>query len=167
MLAVTGRVSNLIAFTGYMTFIFLALCLAMTPLYIIWGNSNGLPFKRPYGITTFVYATLHGLGYLWQQDWGWSALVANAFVLTGVAAFVIMVPLAGTSNDAAMKALGKNWKRMQRMTYLVAILVTMHTLMLGSPGGVILLALLAVRIPPIRRYFVQRRSRLKHQPVAV
>jgi DMSO/TMAO reductase YedYZ heme-binding membrane subunit len=147
-----------ISFTGMLTGLYLVLCLAMTPLNIIWGIRGGLACKKPFGLHAFGFSVVHGIAHLKASGYALSSLTAEIGVLMGVLAALIMLPLALTSNDWAMRKLGKNWKRLQSMSYVVGLLVATHTLMAGSPFGIFLILLLAVRLPPIRKYFLKRRE---------
>ncbi len=148
-----------VAFTGVLTGLYLALCLAMTPLNIIWGVRGGLACKKPFGLHAFVFSVVHGIAHLKANGYALSALTAETGVLVGVIAALIMLPLALTSNKWAMRKLGKNWKRLQNMSYLVGLLASVHILMVGGPFAILLILLLVIRLPPIRKYFLKRRNR--------
>lgn len=148
-----------VSFTGTITGLYLTLCLAMTPLNIIWGIRGGLACKKPFGLHAFAFSVVHGIAHLKANGYALSALTAEVGIVLGVLATLIMLPLALTSNEWAMRKLGKNWKRLQSMSYVVGLLVAVHTLMAGSPLGIFLILLLAVRLPPIRKYFLKRRDR--------
>jgi DMSO/TMAO reductase YedYZ heme-binding membrane subunit len=148
-----------VSVTGIITGLFLILCLAMTPLHIIWGIRGGLACKKPFGLYAFGFSVVHGIAHLKANEFALSSLTAETGIMAGVIAALIMLPLALTSNEWAMRKLGKNWKRLQSMSYVVGLLVAAHSFMLGYPIGIIFILLLAVRLPPIRKYFLKRRDR--------
>jgi sulfoxide reductase heme-binding subunit YedZ len=122
----------LIRATGDWTLRLLCLTLAVTPL----REGLGLPalarFRRLLGLFTFFYAVLHFLCYAWL-DMGFDpAVIAKdipkrPFALVGFAALMLLVPLAATSFNRAIKALGAaRWQRLHRAVYAVAGLVILH-----------------------------------------
>ncbi|MCC6518142.1 MAG: iron reductase [Tabrizicola sp.] len=84
--------------------------------------------RRDLGVAAFAYATLHLVVYVIDRG----ALdriieqVSQVRIWTGWLAFLVFVPLAVTSNDAAQRWLGTGWKTMQRMAWPAAILVLIH-----------------------------------------
>jgi sulfoxide reductase heme-binding subunit YedZ len=122
----------LIRATGDWTLRLLCLTLAVTPL----REGLGLPalarFRRLLGLFTFFYAVLHFLCYAWL-DMGFDpAAIAKdipkrPFALVGFAALMLLVPLAATSFNRAIKALGAaRWQMLHRAVYAVAGLVILH-----------------------------------------
>ena len=122
----------LIRATGDWTLRLLCLTLAVTPL----REGLGLPalarFRRLLGLFTFFYAVLHFLCYAWL-DMGFDpAAIAKdipkrPFALVGFAALMLLVPLAATSFNRAIKALGAaRWQLLHRAVYAVAGLVILH-----------------------------------------
>jgi len=87
--------------------------------------------RRQFGLFTFFYACLHLAVYV-AFDVGLDLrsirddALERPFVLIGFAAFALLVPLAATSNQAAMRALGRAWRRLHMLSYLVAILGIVH-----------------------------------------
>ena len=131
---VSGRVDSLHRLlhpTGEFSARFLIIALIATPLLVLFPKgivSRWLVRNRRYfGVASFAYALLHLLFYLIDEGW---AEAAEEFlgigILTGWLAFFIFVPLALTSNDAAMRRMGTAWKRLQRWVYLAAILTFAH-----------------------------------------
>ncbi len=121
--------------TGDWTLRLLLLTLAVTPLRRWTGWSWLLSFRRPLGLLAFTYALLHALTYL-GLDSGllWDEIVADVvkrpYVTFGVAALLLMVPLAVTSTRAMMRRLGRNWQRLHRLVYAVGVLGVLHFLWL-------------------------------------
>jgi sulfoxide reductase heme-binding subunit YedZ len=157
-----GQTHAMVIYSGIVAGWFFTLCLAMTPLYIIWNVRSGQKFKKPFGLLAFVYTMLHGFAYLVDENYDLAALTRNPSIVNAVLATLIMLPLALTSTPGAMRRMGKNWKRLQRMTYLAAILIVLHSRIFG----LVLLILLMVRLPPVRHYLIQRRSKSTHKEPA-
>jgi sulfoxide reductase heme-binding subunit YedZ len=145
--------------TGMMTLIFLSLTVAVTPLRKIFGINSLVKVRRMLGLFAFFYGSLHLLTYIWfdrlfnlysvGQD-----VVRRPFILAGMTAFVLMVPLAITSTNKMVKRLGgKRWARLHQLVYLAAIAGAVHFWMLVKSDtrlpltfGFILLFLLAYRL---------------------
>jgi sulfoxide reductase heme-binding subunit YedZ len=84
--------------------------------------------RRSFGVAAFGYALLHLLFYLLEMQTlaGILAEIGALGIWTGWAAFLLMIPLALTSNDFAMRALKAGWKRLQRLAYPAALLTLVH-----------------------------------------
>ena len=89
-------------------------------------------YRRTLGVTTFVYAVLHLLSYAWlDKGWVIDAIVADVFkrnfILVGMLTFALMLPLALTSFNAAVRALGgRKWQLLHKLVYAVALLGLLH-----------------------------------------
>ena len=89
--------------------------------------------RRALGLYTFMYATIHVLIFI-SLDYGiaWSTIVQTVFekpyILVGVTGFMLLIPLAFTSFDIWKKRLGKNWKRLHQVVYLIGPLTVLHYL---------------------------------------
>lgn len=145
--------------TGMLTLIFLSLTVAVTPLRKIFGVNSLVKLRRMLGLFAFFYGSLHLLTYVWfdrlfnlisvGQD-----VVRRPFILAGMTAFLLMVPLAITSTNKMVKRLGgKRWGRLHRLVYLAAIAGVIHFWMLVKSDtrlpltfGFILLFLLGYRL---------------------
>lgn len=122
----------LIRATGDWTLRFLCLTLAVTPLRV-WTKQPALArFRRMLGLFSFFYAVMHFLCYAWL-DMGleWQAIVTDIpkrpFALVGFAALLLMTPLALTSFNRAIKALGaKRWQALHKSVYAVVLLGLLH-----------------------------------------
>lgn len=118
--------------TGSWTLRFLCIVLAVTPLRQ-WSSLNALArWRRMLGLYVFFYAVLHFLAYAWL-DMGFDpAAIAKdlgkrPFALVGFVAFVLLVPLAATSFNRAIKAMGAaRWQRLHRLVYAIAGLGLLH-----------------------------------------
>jgi methionine sulfoxide reductase heme-binding subunit len=145
--------------TGMLTLIFLSLTVAVTPLRKIFGVNSLVKVRRMLGLFAFFYGSLHLLTYVWfdrlfnlisvGQD-----VVRRPFILVGMTAFLLMVPLAITSTNKMVKRLGgKQWGRLHRLVYLAVIAGVVHFWMLVKSDtrlpltfGFILLFLLGYRL---------------------
>lgn len=113
---------------------FLIASLTITPLRQLAGI-NLIRYRRALGLLAFYYAILHLSTYLvLDQGLDLDAILADIlkrlYITIGMSCFVILVPLAVTSNNAAVRRLGgKAWVRLHRLVYLAAILAVLHFLM--------------------------------------
>ncbi len=111
---------------------FLWLTLAITPLRDVAGLPGLLRHRRALGVTAFVYAFIHFLAYAWlDQGWRLDDIVADVikrnFILVGFVALLLMLPLALTSFNAAIRALGgRRWQVLHKLVYAVALLALLH-----------------------------------------
>lgn len=118
--------------TGTWAFNFLLITLAITPLRRLSAWHWLLRLRRMLGLFCFFYALLHFLTYLWlDQFFEWHDIardiVKRPFITVGFAAFVLLVPLALTSNSRAIRWLGgRRWQVLHRSVYVVGLLATMH-----------------------------------------
>lgn len=107
--------------------------LCVTPLRRYFGL-NLIKFRRALGLLTFTYVGLHLLVWL-VLDVGiltqiWQDILKRPYITIGMVGFALMLPLALTSNNRAVRWLGARWRVLHRLTYLVAILGGAHFLML-------------------------------------
>ena len=123
---------TLIRATGDWTLRGLCLTLAITPLRVQLGWPELLRFRRLLGLLTFAYALLHLLAYAWL-DMGLVLqdivrdLPKRPFVLVGSLALLLLVPLAATSWNGAIRRLGAaRWQALHRSVYAVAVLAIVH-----------------------------------------
>lgn len=145
--------------TGMLTLVFLVITLAITPLRKITGINWPVKFRRMLGLFAFFYGSLHLLTYLWfDRSFNFSSMVRDVaqrrFILVGMTAFLLMVPLAITSTNKMVKRLGgKRWSKLHRLVYVAAIAGVIHYWMLVKSDtrlpltfGFILFLLLAHRV---------------------
>ncbi|WP_425074238.1 protein-methionine-sulfoxide reductase heme-binding subunit MsrQ [Sagittula sp. S175] len=131
--------------------------LCVTPLRRHAGL-NLLKYRRALGLMAFYYVTLHLLTWLVLDvqilSQIWADIVKRPYITVGMLAFLLMIPLAATSSNRAIRTLGPNWRRLHRLTYGVALLGALHFVMLRKGlqlepllymGGVA--ALLVLRLP--------------------
>ena len=122
----------LIRATGDWTLRGLCVVLAVTPLRTWLGWPELVRFRRLLGLLVFFYASLHMLSYAWF-DMGFDLadtlqdIVKRPFIGLGFSGFVILLALAATSFNRAMRWLGgKRWQMLHRGVYLVAVLAVLH-----------------------------------------
>lgn len=121
--------------TGEWTLRFLLLTLAMTPLRQLSGSVWPLRLRRMLGLFAFFYVCVHLLTYIWLDhffDWAeiWTDIVKRPYITFGMLAFTLLIPLAFTSTKKMMKRLGKRWKQLHKLIYVIAILGVLHFLLL-------------------------------------
>lgn len=118
--------------TGFWTLTFLLIGLTATPLRSFSGWFWPIRLRRMLGLFAFFYASLHFLAYLvLDQFFDWSAIWADIakrpYITIGFSAFVGLLPLAVTSNDAMTRKIGgKNWRRLHSLIYPIAIAGVIH-----------------------------------------
>ena len=111
---------------------FLLLTLAATPVRRLTGWAVLLRHRRLLGLTAASYALMHLLVYaVLDQGLLWSQIVEDIlkrpFITVGMAAFVLLLPLAATSFDAAIRRLGaRRWQALHRLVYLATGLAVLH-----------------------------------------
>ncbi len=109
--------------------------LLITPLRNIL-SLNLIKYRRAIGLMAFFYTAAHLLTYLWlDQQWWWDAIIKDLtkrpYIIIGFTAFVAMIPLAITSNNASIKRLGAgSWKKLHRLAYYAALGGAVHYVLL-------------------------------------
>jgi sulfoxide reductase heme-binding subunit YedZ len=137
---------------------FLILSLAVTPLRRLGGPSL-IRYRRAFGLLAFYYAALHLTVYMLLDQgldlWAvWADIVKRPYITVGMLAFVILVPLAATSNSALIRRLGgAAWQRLHRLVYAAAAAAAIHFIMVVKAWpaepliyGAIVAALLLFRL---------------------
>ncbi|MDB5932279.1 MAG: Ferric reductase domain protein transrane component, N-terminal domain protein [Polaromonas sp.] len=122
----------LVRATGDWTLRFICIVLAVTPLRVITGTSALARFRRMLGLFSYFYVVIHLLSYSWF-DMSFDVadiakdIAKRPFILVGFSAFVLLTPLAATSLNAAIKAMGpKRWQLLHKLVYLIAGLGLLH-----------------------------------------
>lgn len=142
----------------------LVLGLCITPLRRFLGL-NLIRFRRAIGLLAFTYVGLHLLVWLVLDvqipAQIWADIVKRPYVTVGLTAFLLMIPLALTSNDRSLRRLGPRWRQLHKLTYGVVVLGAVHFIWLSKGFQIepliylaVILALLALRLRARRR--VQR-----------
>lgn len=161
--------------TGLPALVLLVLSLVCTPLNTLFGWKRVLTLRRPLGLYAFLYAAIHMLIFF-VLDYGldfqliWQTTMEKPYVLVGLAALLLLLPLAITSTKGWQRRLGKRWKILHRLVYIAAPLAILHFIWLVKADireplvyGAVVALLLIVRIPAIRQYI---RSRQRREPAA-
>jgi sulfoxide reductase heme-binding subunit YedZ len=123
---------TLIRATGDWTLRGLCLTLAVTPLRTLLAWPELVRFRRLLGLSTFGYAVLHLLCYAWfDMGFEWADIAQDiakrTFIWVGFAAFLVLLALAATSFNRAMRWLGgRRWQALHRAVYAVAVLAILH-----------------------------------------
>lgn len=118
--------------TGVLTLVFLLITLAVTPLRKIFGWNNLVKYRRMLGLFAFFYGFLHLVTYsIFDKSLNFPAIAADVwqrpFIALGMLAFFLLIPLAVTSTNSMIKRLGgKNWAKLHKLTYPIAILGVIH-----------------------------------------
>ncbi|MCW8873609.1 MAG: sulfoxide reductase heme-binding subunit YedZ, partial [Xanthomonadales bacterium] len=110
---------------------FLLITLAVTPLRKLTGWNWLIRFRRMLGLFAFFYVLLHFLVYAGlDQRFGLAVIIEDIakrpFITIGMAALLLLLPLALTSTKGMMRRLGKRWQKLHRLVYVIAILGVWH-----------------------------------------
>lgn len=158
--------------TGTWALVFLCITLAITPLRLITGWSELIKLRRMFGLFCFFYACLHFLIWFWlDQNLDlqamWADVLKRPFITMGFTTFVLLIPLALTSNRFSVRALGRRWSLLHKLVYVIACTAVIHywwhkagkndfqTVLIY---GAIILLLLSCRLPWLR----ERLQKLHH-----
>lgn len=152
-------IAEIINELGLVSLIFLIASLACTPARWLFGWSWPIRIRRELGLLAFFYAVLHVLVYaVLDQGLDWAVIFEDVaqrpFITVGFLALVLMMPLAGTSTNGAVRRLGfRRWTRLHQLAYLAGVLAVVHFLWrvkidISQPllYGTVLAALLLVRV---------------------
>ena len=144
---------------GVLTLVFVLLTLLVTPLRKIFGWNGLIKYRRMLGLYAFFYGLIHLITYsMFDKSLDLSAIVGDIwqrpFILVGMLAFTMLVPLAVTSTNGWVKRLGgKNWARLHKLIYVIAILGVIHFWMIVKSDvfypamfGLVVAVLLGYRI---------------------
>jgi len=117
--------------TGDWTLRFLLISLTMTPLRRVFKSSFPIRFRRMLGLFCFFYASLHLLVWLvldqsLSLDNMFYDVPESPYIILGLLAYMMLLPLAITSNLASMRLLGTKWQSLHRLVYLIALLGLVH-----------------------------------------
>ena len=161
--------------------------LAVTPLFTLTGFRDLPGRRRAVGLYAFLYTCLHllvffGLDYALNLAQIWNLVTGKVYLLVGVVAVLLLIPLAVTSFDYFIRKMGKNWKRLHWLVYPAVVISILHY-GLAQKGDLftlrgnvlrpflwllLTLSLLAFRLPPVRRLVSGKRRkmfvRFRHLP---
>jgi len=148
---------------GLGTLILLLVTLSMTPLQKLSGWPGWVAVRRQLGLWCFAYVVLHLAAYLvFVLGLDWSQLAVELrkrpYIIVGALGFLCLLALAVTSNRYSQRRLGKGWKKLHRLVYVILGLGLLHMLWIvradlkewtvyASIGAL----LLALRIPAVAR----------------
>ena len=163
--------------TGQYALSFLVLSLVPTAIRRVFGFKQIMLVRRTLGLYAFLFAVAHfltyfGLDYAFDVGLMMKAIPEERFVLAGVAALAMLIPLAVTSTAEWQKRLGQVWKRLHRLVYLATALAVLHYAWTSKEirlkpllyGGLTLLLLL-LRLPFIPPLFPWRPERGEREPI--
>jgi methionine sulfoxide reductase heme-binding subunit len=158
---------------GMIALVFLIAALTCTPLKAIAGWTWPMRLRRMLGLLAFFYASLHVITYtVLDQGLDWHAIyddiLKRKFIFFGFSTFVVLIPLAATSTNSALRRLGYvHWKQLHRLAYLAPALAVLHFTWrvkrdIREPVGygLVLAALLSVRLVD---YLYDRKALLMRQ----
>lgn len=123
-------------FTGDWALRILLMSLAITPLSKFLKSPKPILFRRMIGLFAFFYVCLHITSYVWLDmlfDWAelWMDVMKRIYITVGLAAFLLLVPMAITSTKGWIKRIGaKNWQRLHKSVYVIGVLTVVHFIMM-------------------------------------
>lgn len=145
--------------TGVLTLVFVLVTLSITPLRKIFGWNALIKYRRMLGLYAFFYGLIHLITYsIFDKSLDVVAIAGDVwqrpFIAVGLLAFAMLVPLAVTSTNGWVKRLGgKNWARLHKLSYFVAVLGVIHFWMIVKSDvfypaifGLVVVVLLGYRI---------------------
>lgn len=154
-----NRIETVARYTGNWALRFLLISLCITPFKRLPGQSGIARFRRMTGLFAFFYASLHALHYYgidvqWNLDIIKEDLTTRRFFIAGMAGLALMVPLALTSFNAAIRRLGaRRWQLLHKLAYVSAAAGVVHFFWQGKAAlwtpiyyGMFLAALLLYRL---------------------
>jgi sulfoxide reductase heme-binding subunit YedZ len=157
--------------TGKAAIIMLTLSLACTPIGYLFRWKEATLVRRALGLYAFMYVCCHFLIFVWL-DYAFivplivEEIVARRYALVGFAAFLLLIPLAVTSTKGWQKRLGKRWKVLHKLVYLIAVLAVVHyiwlvknaytqPLIFAAAVGLLLL----LRVPAVKQALLRARRK--------
>jgi len=157
--------------TGKASIVMLTLSLVCTPAGYLFRWRDATTVRRPLGLYAFMYVCIHFLIFVWL-DYALivplivEEIVARRYALVGFAAFLLLIPLAVTSTKGWQKRLGKRWKTLHKVVYLIAVLAVIHyiwlvknaytqPLLFAAAVGLLLL----LRVPAVKQALLRARRK--------
>ena len=163
----------IVFFSGSWTFNFLLITLMVTPWVRLTKQSWLMTHRRMLGLFTFFYATLHLLAYFaFLIEWRWQELgkeiIERPYLLAGMLAWLLLIPLTVTSTKNWQRRLKRNWKKLHRLVYAIGGLAAVHYLLQIRSSWfepvlytLILLLLLVLRLAGRKRRVAKRELAVK------
>ena len=151
--------------TGKWTLYFIVITLAMTPLKKITKLNIWINYRRMFGLFIFFYASVHlmtyvGLDYRFDLASIGDDIIKKKYIFIGFSAWLLLIPLAVTSNKRMVKILKDKWKKLHRLIYLISLFGVIHYLWLVKRDLTepliflaVILILLAFRFKFKKNYF--------------
>ncbi|HEF4762727.1 TPA: protein-methionine-sulfoxide reductase heme-binding subunit MsrQ [Pseudomonas putida] len=148
---------------GLGALVLLLITLSMTPLQKLTGLAGWIAVRRQLGLWCFAYVVLHLSAYLaFILGFDWSQLGVELrkrpYIIVGALGFLCLLALSATSNQYSQRRLGRRWKKLHRLAYLVLGLGLLHMLWIvradlkeWSIYAAIGVVLLVLRLPPVTR----------------
>ena len=117
--------------TGKWTLYFIVITLAMTPLKKITKLNIWINYRRMFGLFIFFYASVHlmtyvGLDYRFDLESIGDDIIKKKYIFIGFSAWLLLIPLAITSNKRMIRILKKKWKKLHRLIYVIALFGAIH-----------------------------------------
>lgn len=149
--------------TGQWTLRLLLATLTLSPLRQWTGEGAWIRFRRMLGLYCYFYCCCHfAIWFIADHSLDFADMfediVKRTYITLGFSAFVLLLPLALTSNQAMLRRLGRNWKSLHQLVYLILVLGTAHFLWQVKADylealiyAIIAVVLLLHRIAPIKR----------------
>ncbi len=124
-------VQDLEQILGRIAIYWMVATLAVTPLYTLTGLRDLPGRRRAVGLYAFLYTCLHllvffGLDYAFKFTQIWDLVTGKVYLLVGVLAVLLLIPLAVTSFDYFIRAMGRNWKRLHWLVYPAVVVSILH-----------------------------------------
>lgn len=157
--------------TGDWALRLLLVTLALTPLKVLTGSSGWIRFRRMAGLFVYFYAVCHfSIWFVADHAFDvtsmWEDVLKRPYITVGFIAFVLLTPLAFTSNNRSIRWLGKKWRSLHRSVYLIVILAVIHYLWLVKADliepliyAAIAAVLLLMRLPLMQQLFSLRQRK--------
>ncbi len=128
-------VEYILHYTGLWSLRILLLTLMMTPLRDMTKSAWFIKLRRMVGLYAFFYVSLHLLVYVWLDlrfDFAhlWEDITKRPYITVGFLAWILLVPMAITSNRKMIRKLEKRWKTLHKSIYIITILACLHFLWL-------------------------------------
>ena len=154
---------------GWWGLVFLVASLAVTPIRRVTGWNRIVRYRRFLGLWAFAYLTAHFLSYLvLDQFFAWGYILEDIaerpFILSGFAAWLVLIPLALTSTKGWIRRLGKRWTTLHKLVYLSAVLGLLHFYWKVKADtreplvfALIVLGLFILRVPMVRKFVEDKR----------
>ncbi len=154
--------------TGRTALNLISLTLACSTIKEIFHLSAMIPIRKTLGLCAFFYAVLHflifaGLNFNFNSKWIMEEIRFKPFIQIGIAALVLLIPLAVASINLLRRKMGKQWGYLHKTVYLVSILIHIHFLQ-ASKGDIgvpilytaVFVILMLLRLPPLNKMSLKR-----------